>query len=52
MFLFDQNFDIAIIYLLRKMAKNFLLINREIHLDGIPFENAVKPDSISLDDYI
>jgi hypothetical protein len=52
MFLTSPLFDKAIIYMIRSMAKHFLLKYRDRSLNEIPLDVAIMADADTLDLYI
>lgn len=52
MFFLSNNFDLAIIYMIRSIAKNFMLANRGRSINECPIEVMVTTDAASLDEYV
>lgn len=52
MFFQEPKFDKAVIFMFRKMTKNFLLINREATMNGLPFSLLGMADGMELEPYI
>mmetsp|Transcript_29095 Transcript_29095/g.28120 ORF Transcript_29095/g.28120 Transcript_29095/m.28120 type:complete len:154 (+) Transcript_29095:1148-1609(+) len=52
MFITNSDFDKAMIYFIRSIAKNFLKIYQERSFNGLPLGVAILADADTLDDYI
>lgn len=51
MFFLSDKFDMAMIYLLRSIVKNFMTIYNERSINGIAIKDMIITDSNSLNDY-